>query len=300
MKEFLAYFFKRIKRDNIFIESGSLAFTSTLALVPALTIVLSVFALVPSFAPLRKSLENFITKNFVPVLSENISTHLSNFISHAGSLTVTSSLFLFVVALMLVRAIDKSINRIFRGNKRKLILTFAIYWTILTVGPILVSLSIYFPSVLIAYAFSDKQQLNMAMQMLYLFIPIIIELFVIFSLFVIMPVTTIRYKNALYGSIFTVILLEISKRAFSAFIINFSDYQAIYGALALIPILFIWINLTWILVLIGAEFTSCLSIFNKSRNSEMVDIINTSKQNKFSDEDQNINKNKKSINIKIN
>ena len=53
---------------------------------------------------------------------------------------------------------------------------------------------------------------------------------------------------------------------FSAFILNFSDYEAIYGALAAIPVLMIWININWVIVLFGAEFTVCLSELREEKH----------------------------------
>ena len=73
------------------------------------------------------------------------------------------------------------------------------------------------------------------------------------------------------------ILFEVCKRIFSAFILNFSDYEAIYGALAAIPVLMIWININWVIVLFGAEFTVFLNEYRQenkqgSEDKQQVEI----------------------------
>ena len=81
MKELLVYFIRRVERDRIGLEASSLAFTSILALIPALSVVLSVFAVVPSFEQAREALKDFAAANFMPVFSDAVNsvsyTHLT-------------------------------------------------------------------------------------------------------------------------------------------------------------------------------------------------------------------------------
>ncbi len=261
MRELFYYFLRRVRRDGIGREASSLAFTSILALIPALTVVLSVFAVVPSFSEAREELKNFAASNFMPVFSDAVNSYVGNLVEHAGKLTITSTIFLFIVAILLVRTIDHSLNRIWRGGKRKLGSMMAIYWTLLTLGPIALSIIIWIFSKVLSYALlSGADALSIPLLIAYFIFPIIIEIALITALFMIVPSVTVKFQDAFIGAVLVTVAFEISKKIFSTFVLNFSNYEALYGALAALPVLMIWIYINWWIVLLGAEFTATLGV----------------------------------------
>jgi membrane protein len=72
------------------------------------------------------------------------------------------------------------------------------------------------------------------------------------------PNRQVKFRYAAFGAVIAALLFELSKQLFSLYITFFPTYQAIYGALATIPILIVWIYLSWLIVLIGAVLTVSL------------------------------------------
>lgn len=265
----------RIRRDDIGLEAGALAYTTVLALVPALTIVLSIFAMIPAFQPLKSELMDFTTQNFLPVFADAIVSSITTFVDHAASTTITGALMLIVVSLMMIRAVDRALNRIWRGGKRKPSMTFAIYWTLLTVGPLSFAVLLWATSRLIASNLIVEYELGFAVKIFYFLLPLFVEIGMMFVLYIVIPVANVRTSDALCGAFCTAIAFELLKRLFSIFIMNFSSYEAIYGALAAAPVLMIWIYLNWWLVLMGAELTSVLGIVRGSKTNPIANEIST-------------------------
>ncbi len=247
--------------------AGHLAYVTLLSLVPLVTVVFSIFSFFPIFSSVRLQVEEFIFANFVPAASDVIHHHFSRFVANASKMTSIGVVALVLVALLLISAIDQNLNHIWRSRgQRPKMTTFAVYWMILTLGPLLAGASILITSYVVSLrVFHHMQLLSSAANFMLGILPFCLSFFSLLLLFVAVPNVKIRWRDALVGAIVSALLLEGAKKVFALYITNFTSYQTIYGALAVIPILFVWVYLSWWLVLLGAEFTASMGDYRNRR-----------------------------------
>ncbi|MGY5584559.1 virulence factor BrkB family protein [Vibrio cincinnatiensis] len=245
--------------DRININAGYLAYITLLSLVPMLTVLLSILSSFTIFDNVGEVIQDFVITHFVPAAGDAVSQALLEFVTNTGKMTAVGGAFLFIAALMLISNIDKNLNYIWRvRNKRRPVFSFSMYWMILTLGPILVGTSIAVTSYITSLKVLDSEALSGAFNFFLRRLPFLLSLFAFIGLYVLVPNKKVRFVHALSGAFVAAILFELSKKAFAFYITQFPSYQLIYGALAAIPILFVWVYLCWLIVLIGAEVTSAL------------------------------------------
>jgi membrane protein len=221
--------------------------------------ILSAF---PAFAEARGDLETLIFNSFVPTAGNQVQTYMTEFVSNASGMGAVGILSLVIVALMLISNIDKTLNSIWQSqNERPLIFTFAIYWMVLTLGPLLMGSSVIMSSYLIGLANYAEEFTPGLTTVLLKTLPFITSISAFFLIYMLVPNKKIDPKHAAFGALVAALLFETSKKAFALYVTSFPSYQLIYGALAVIPILFVWVYLSWVVVLIGAEVTHVLEMF---------------------------------------
>ncbi|MFT7089849.1 MAG: membrane protein [Glaciecola sp.] len=262
VKGFLLLLGTHCKRDKITISAGHLAYVSLLSLVPFIMVFVTMLSAFPAFAQVRGDLEALVFNNFVPTAGDQVQTYMTEFVSNASGMGAIGISSLVIVALMLISNIDKTLNSIWQSkNERPLIFTFAIYWMVLTLGPLLMGSSVIMSSYLIGLVNYAEEYTPGVTTVLLKILPFITSISAFFLIYMLVPNKKMNPKHAVFGALVAAILFEASKKAFALYVTSFPSYQLIFGALAVIPILFVWVYLSWMVVLIGAEVTHVLEIF---------------------------------------
>lgn len=260
---FMLDFFSHCKDDKITVSAGHLAYVSLLSLVPFIMVFFTILSAFPAFAEVRGELESFIFDNFVPHAGDVVQEYVAQFAGKASQMGAISILSLVVVALLLISNIDKTLNLIWRTrSERPAIFTFAIYWMVLTLGPILMGSSVLVSSYLVGLANFAEEYTPGVTTLLLTISTFMLSVSAFFIIYMVVPNKQIKAKHAISGAFFAAILFDLSKKGFAFYVASFPSYQLIYGALAVIPILFVWVYLSWIIVLLGAEFTHELELFS--------------------------------------
>lgn len=255
-KAILFAFIANLKSQRITVSAGHLAYVSLLSLVPVIMVFFMIMSAFPAFAEVRGEFETFIFENFVPHASDVVEKYMSEFVDNASKMGAASIVSLVIVALLLISNIDKTFNHLWQTQvQRPAIYTFAIYWMIITLGPLLIGLSIAVSSYLSGLAnFADDYTPGLGTFLLKL-VPWFAAIGAFLILYMVVPNRPIKTRYAFYGALMAAILFELTKKGFSLYVTSFPSYQVIYGALAVIPILFVWVYLSWIVVLAGALLT---------------------------------------------
>jgi membrane protein len=254
---YLLFVWRRCQEDNIKVPAGHLAYVTLLSIVPCLAVIFYMLSAFPMFSELNKVMEDLIYNNFVPTSGDAIKDHVSGFIENTKKMSMMGIGSLIVIALLLISTIDQTINRIWRcTSKRSIVQAFTIYWTILSLGPIILGSSIALSSYLFSIV-QDQGFLSVGQQLLS-FMPFIIAWLTFSGVYTLVPHQRVSFRYSLVGGLVASLLLTVGTDLFSLYITNFPSQQVIYGALAVIPILFVWIYFNWLIVLLGAEVTATL------------------------------------------
>lgn len=248
----------RLSQGHYFREASALSFSTVLALVPLLAVVFSALSLFPIFDTWSSAIQEFVYLNFVPQLGEQIRSYIEEFSANTGQLTIWGLVFLLVTALTLLATIEDAFNDIWKVEKgRSLGHRILVYWAMLTLGPILIALSLSLSSYMWSLAtFAEREVVNSLKGTMLAYLPLILE-FAAFVLFYFnVPNCTVRFKHALIGGLVAALFFELAKYGFGQYLSHVKSYQLIYGALAILPVFLIWIYLSWLVVLIGAYITA--------------------------------------------
>lgn len=254
-KYFLQELYKRYIKDETSLAASSLAYTSLLALVPLMAVLVTVFSAMPIFEDASATLQNFIFQNFVPTSGEVIQTYILGFVDKVRSLTATMFLAVFVTSLLMMQTMEKALNRIFASKPSgRFMKKVLMYWAVLTMGPLLVGGGIAMSSMVLQNsAFAGVQTFLLKA------LPLLASTVGFFLIYLIVPNTKVKWRHALAGAIFAAVLFELAKIGFTFYVSKIPTYEKVYGALATIPLFLIWLYLSWNIVLLGGTMTATLS-----------------------------------------
>ncbi|HIC2037966.1 virulence factor BrkB family protein [Enterobacter soli] len=266
LRSWLKLLWHRIDEDNMTTLAGNLAYVSLLSLVPLVAVVFALFSAFPMFADVSLQLRHFIFANFIPATGDVIQNYIEQFVANSNKMTAVGACGLIVTALLLMYAIDSALNTIWRSKRiRPRVYSFAVYWMILTLGPLLAGASLAISSYLLSLRWASE--LNGVIDNALRLFPLILSWLSFWLLYSVVPTTRVPNRDAVLGALVAAVLFELGKKGFALYITMFPSYQLIYGVLAVIPILFVWVYWTWCIVLLGAEITVTLGIYRELRKA---------------------------------
>ena len=267
-KMFCTTFWQRFNQNKLTQAAGYLTYSTMLAIVPLIMVIFSIFSAFPVFNEVTGALKEFIFTNFAPSASDMVGQYIDEFVNNSKKMSAVGIISLIVVALMLINSIDRTLNSIWHDTSTRPIFTsFAIYWLILTLGPLLVGASIA-ASAYVKTMFESASNFSFGLKLLS-FVPFLSTWFIFTLIYMVVPNQKVSIKHSAAGALIAAVFFTLGKQAFAWYIVTFPSYQLIYGAMATLPIMLLWIQLSWTFVLLGAQLAAVLA---EVRSKKMMNL----------------------------
>lgn len=268
-KNFISFLFRRAQNDTIFRVSASLSYTSLIAIVPLFAIGLAIFSAFPGFNAIKEQLQDFLLKNFVPDIEQEISHYFVDFLNATAQMTTIGVIGLVITSILMLSTIENSLNFIFKVYKPRNIKTkITLYWTVITLGPLLLGAAFSLRSYLFTLQKFMPEDIVTSPFFLSNLLPTLITMLTLVMVYVLVPNKKVKITNAIIGSLVAVILFWFLRKGFGLIILKSATYKTIYGALATLPIFLIWMYLAWAVVIFGAVVTAALEEFQQQEERE--------------------------------
>ena len=257
-RDFLSHLWQQMVEHDTFLTAAALCYTTILALVPLLAVILGVVGAFPLADDLTGKMQDFIFSNFVPAAGATVQQYIEQFVGNTSTLTGAGSLFLVITSLLLMQSIETNMNRIWQvRSQRSIGNRVVMYWSVLTLGPIMMGGSIVLSSWLSFLPFGSQ-----AAGLLLKLTPFLVAAFAFTLLYLVVPNRRVKPRYALIGALLAALLFELAKNAFVWYVTTFPTYTKLYGALATIPIFLVWVYVAWLITLLGAVVAAALTTFH--------------------------------------
>jgi membrane protein len=252
--EFWRFLLQRFLADRGANNAAALTYTTLFAVVPMMTVTFSMLSAIPAFQDTGEQIQSFIFRYFVPSAGETLQQYLRDFTTQARQLTWVGVVILAGTAFWMLVTIEKAFNTIWRVRQpRRGVSSFLLYWAILSMGPILLGGGFAISTYIASLSLISGPDALLGVKTLLKFMPLLFSVAAFTLLYATVPNAQVPIRHALLGGLFAAVLFEVAKMLFGLYVRLFPGYQLIYGAFATVPLFLLWIYVSWLIVLFGAE-----------------------------------------------
>lgn len=257
-------------KSDVFMLSAALTYQVIFALVPLLVVMLAVVKGVGGFSSVGNTVQNFLLTNILPKIGTpsadpsgaggtDLAHEIDAFINkvNATAIGVVGALALLYTSISLLTSIEKVFNRIWGIKEHRTILRrLTVYWTFLTLSPVLLAASLSMTGFVQSnhlYVWLTKNVPYFGMATLML-TPYVVAWIMFTGFYIFMPNTRVHPGAAFAGALISGSAWEGMKSVYfwyNAHVMS-SNFK-FYGSLGMIPVFLLWVYLSWIIVLFGAE-----------------------------------------------
>jgi membrane protein len=264
----LAYLYRRFNSDRCRDTAAALTYMSLFAIVPLLTVLYTMASAVPAFQGLEDKIQDLLFEHFMPETSMELEQYLGDFSRQAKNLTGFGIAVLVATAILMLRNIERSFNRIWRTpENRSPVSSFLLYWAVLSLTPLTIGLGLAASTYLASFA-SRLNQLDVigAGAALLGIAPLLLSVLGFTLVYVAVPNCRVPLKHALIGGALAAIAFNTARSLFTTLVAG-SSITFIYGAFAAVPLFLLWLFISWTIVLVSALVVHSFSAYQTSEQA---------------------------------
>lgn len=250
----------RFRDARLGVSASSLTFTTVLALVPLFAVGLAVFSAFPVFGKFQDTIQRWLVESLVPEsIARQVLSYLTQFSRKASRLGTAGLVAVLLSAVFLMVTIERTLGQIWRlQRQRPLPQRVLLYWSAITLGPLMLGGSLAISSYVITASRDMVDVLPSAVRWLLDSFEFLLLTACVSGLYFYVPFTQVRWRHAITAGFLVAGSLEVAKKLMAFYLLEVPTYSLVYGTFAAVPILLVWIYVTWLLVLLGAVLASSL------------------------------------------
>ena len=262
---FLRDFIKALFDDRLGYYASSLSWSTLFAIIPILVILLSVFTSLPVFNELYVQIHDMLFENFLPTDSEEIMSHIDEFVANSGKLGLMGAAYVLIAAVMFFKDYDFVVNDIFETRKRTIWEAVKTYTGLVIIVPLMLGASFYLSSIIQHYL--NKSEITSVIHIYYFF-----PFLVIWGMFYISYQLSAHKKiskiAAVASSFVASSVWYLAKSGFVFYVTSNKTYTSVYGSISILLFFFLWIYISWAIFLYGLRFCYLLDKEKEIRKIE--------------------------------
>lgn len=236
----------------------SLVYTTLLSVVPMLALAFSVLKALGAHNALEPMLQEFLRPlgSQANVLSTNVIGFVENI--RVGVLGSVGVFLLFYTALSLIQKVESAFNFIWRIERpRPLSQRLGEYFAVLMVGPVAVFSALGLTATVLNSALVQQitaiEPFGLMIFVGTRLLPYLLIIAAFTFLYIYVPNTRVRFRAAAAGGLLAGVLWQSGSAIFASFVAGASNYNAIYSSFAILIFLLIWMQLGWLILLVGCQ-----------------------------------------------
>ncbi|HHE47028.1 MAG TPA: YihY family inner membrane protein, partial [Bacteroidetes bacterium] len=245
--------------DRLLLRAMALTFATLLSIIPLLAILFGMFQMFGGGEWFVDVLRPVLMRNLAPGSGPAVAQRIEELLVARGGGPAVSGiglLFLVFAVYGIFTGIESTFNLIWGVSLRAGVLhRLPLYWGLVTIIPILVVSSLALTTYIKALPLVHQavESVSFADSLINRLLPVLMVMLGFFLLYRFLPNTRVRTYAALLGAVIAGLIYELLKSGFIFYTGKLVQYDVIYGSLAIIPLLMVWVNLSWVVVLLGVE-----------------------------------------------